>query len=222
MRSSLSAGLAVLLLCLATAPALAQGDGDTGGGEVAATTISGQPWYALPLRDALRTGLAFPCGQEASKRGPEITCHIKATLTVPSAVAHFLGLDSRVIADGVAGDMVNHFEDADGDDQGRTYFLKLRSSVKSAIKAKRIRALGFLLSGTASAHADAFGGFSPASDKVQCRNSDALKSSCSFNSRKAVILGAPDGELECWLYMPWFVAKKTTWGKMCPKPHYVS
>ena len=71
----------------------------------------GRKRLQLRLGEALRTGrIPIVCGEPASgEEGVEFyvpeDCRIAATFSVPAKVAKWLGLKSRAIAQGVAGDM---------------------------------------------------------------------------------------------------------------------
>jgi hypothetical protein len=167
-------------------------------------------------------GAPFACGQPADKRRnqPDVSCHIEATITVKSAVASFLGLSSRTIASGVAGNVVDHLTDDNGDDLGRAYFLPLSAAVRAKLRAKHVRALGVHVTGTVSAHTTATA-YSPASDKVTCGSDPNPTDSCHITAPKRVTWPAGDGELVCWRLMPWYLATPATYGKMCPRPRQI-
>lgn len=220
MRSSLLAGLAVLLLSIAAAPALAQGEGDGGPqpSNVSVQVVASNA--AFPLAYTIRHGITLQCGQAGTKLGGDTSCHIKAKVTIKSAVASFLGLGSTVIASGVAGNVVDHLRDENGDDQGRVYYLPLPAAVKTKLRAKHARGLGIHITGTFTAHTTASGNF-PATDLVLCDDSQTPTTSCHIKAPKRVILPAGDGEMVCWPFMPWYLATSIKYGKMCPRPHYI-
>lgn len=226
MRSSLSAGLTVLLLSIAAAPALAQvsepDEGGASGPQPSSVRVEPVQSNAFPFSYMIRKGIALQCGQAEDKRHrqPDISCHIQAKITVKSAVARFIGLGSTVLASGVAGNVVNHLEDDDGQDEGRVYYLAIPAAVKDKLRAKHIRALGIHITGTFTAHTGPNGNL-PATDKVLCNGDEDPADSCSIKAPKRVILPAGDGELVCWRYMPWYLATPAHWGKMCPRPHQI-
>jgi hypothetical protein len=207
---------AVLALCsIGTAlPALAQttepGEGDCVEGPcgVQAPTVDNVDFHGAPLAAILRRGQPFVCGApaDAKTETAEVDCRIHATISVPAKAAKFLGLRSRVLAQGEAGDRVEHY-----DGQGRAYFLTLPSALRSKLKAKRVRGLGVTITGKITV---------AGADQIYCADSSKLHASCSIDyGKKANAWSAPDGELVCWSVMPWWVATKSPgWGKMCPKP----
>lgn len=172
--------------------------------------------FSLPYDTVYRRGVPFSCGGPVGRgRRVAVACRIEAKVTVPAKVASFLRLSSKVIANGVATTKVDRFEDDDGNEADRVYFLPLRASVKSKLRGKRVGALGVHIAGTVR-DADA--------SSVTCWSEDKTgngpkRSECSFTSgKKALIYGGQDGELLCWRYMPWWLATPATWGKMCPRP----
>jgi hypothetical protein len=221
MRSSLTTGLAVLLLCIAAAPAIAQVS-EPDGSAVRATPVSVSPVEsnAFPLAYQIRHGVALLCGHAPDKRSADISCHIQAKVTIKSAVARFLGLSSTVIASGVAGNVVNHLKDDEGNDEGRAYFLEMPAAVKAKLRAKHARGLGVHITGRYTAHTGAFLGY-PSIDTVLCDGSEEPTTSCSIKAPKRVILPAGDGELVCWPFMPWYLATSIKYGQWCPRPHQI-
>jgi hypothetical protein len=213
-RRTLPALFAVLALCsIGGGVALAQTDE----GEPCEEACSAQPaaqvdnrsFTTAELSAVLRRGLPFLCGNPADARFPDVDCKINAKITVPAKVAKYIGLHSRVLAHGVAGNRTNHYT-PDRDDEGRAYFLEFTDAAKARLKAKHIRALGVLATGTITVKG---------ADQILCGTAQTTRASCPLDyGHKANILGAADGELLCWVVMPWWVATKTKWGKMCPRP----
>lgn len=107
----------------------------------------------MRLSELLKTGRqGFACGHAKKPsigRRTEIDCRIEAKLTVPKKVAQWLGLDSPVLAKGVAGDMVEHYKH-DGRPYGRTYFLKIPniSKLRAKLKKKNVISLGGSVDGS--------------------------------------------------------------------------
>jgi hypothetical protein len=207
--------LAALCSAGATVPALAQTEeGDEcveGCASAQAPVVDNKNFQTAYFLDALRKGQPFLCGNPAdeSRKIAEVGCRIDAKISIPAKAAKFLGLSSRVLAHGVAGDMVEHFKE-DGDDYGRAYFLELPSALRSKLKAKKIRGLGVTITGTITV---------AGADQVYCGSGRTLHASCPIDyGKKANIWPAQDGEMVCWRVMPWWVATKSAWGKMCPRP----
>jgi hypothetical protein len=164
------------------------------------------------LTDALRKGHPFGCGSPAdTKRNiPEVDCRIEAKITIPAKAAKYLGLSSRVLAQGVASDRTDHYMDG-RQDLGRNYFLKPASSLKAKLKAKKVLGLGVNITGKISV---------VGADQIYCNDGNALHASCPIDYGKNTTVGwrTPADALVCWPVAPWYVAIKTKWGQMCPKP----
>ena len=220
MRSKLSCVLAILILCAAvggTAFAQEGGDGE-GSAPPVYPDVQNQISEAMPFLDTLAQGQPVPCGQPADRYSAEIACHIDAKITISARMAHWIGLDSRTVASGVAGGMRDDYTDAGGDKLGRTYFLEVPSSVKAKLRAKHVRALGVQVAGTITV---------PGQDKIICDSDHSqppktqAKCDLTLGSEKRLIWGGQDGEMLCWRFMPWGVATPAKWGKMCPRPMHV-
>lgn len=175
------------------------------------------------LSDVLRTGeVPFKCGQpseEVPNEGggtifvPQVDCRIKAKLTVPAKVANWLGLDSPVLASGIAGDMVEHFKTKYDGDAGRTYFLKLDNigALRAIFKRKRVHALMGYVSGSAT----------NSNGKPVLCESEKPRKSCP------VVGEGPHGGFEwqdedalvCWVFRSglWVGVSPPSQGARCPK-----
>ncbi len=73
-------------------------------------------------------GIPFQCGDkgDAARHRPEVVCHVEAKVSIPSKVASFLHLSSRVLAHGVASDPRDKFTtSSDQTVRDRTYFLAI-------------------------------------------------------------------------------------------------
>ena len=177
----------------------------------------------IRLGEALRTGrIPIICGEPASgEEGvefyvPEQDCRIEATFSVPAKVAKWLGLKSRVIAQGVAGDMKDGYK-VESYGPSRVYFLKIRnaSGLKAKLKRKRVRVLGGNVTGTITLRGE---------ERIVCWKDDAPKAKCPVRSDGAggegqfTWHGEDEGEMLCWRFMPWYLATPAKWGEMCPKP----
>ncbi len=210
----------VLALAL-TAGLTAQAVGQTNeeGGGTQRPTISNDTAYSMPYDDVVRLGVPFQCGSaaNAARHQPDVACRVEAKVSIPSKVASFLHLSSRVLAHGVATDHKDSFTINDSKVRDRTYFLPIASSVKAKLKAKKVGAIGVTQTGDISIVGQ---------DKVYCdsdaqdSNSPPLRSSCPIvHHSKALIYGGQDGELLCWRYMPWWLATPVPhYGDRCPKP----
>lgn len=188
------------------------GEGGEGGG-VQAPQVDPKNFTNATYKVVLSQGQPFACGSPKTKYGPDVDCRIEAKITVPAKAARYLGLSSRVLAEGVASNRKDHFE-VDGDDMGRTYFLEFPSAIKAKLKAKRVRALGVQITGTITVNG---------ADQIFCDDPKGPKDthpSCPIDyGNKANILSGEDGAMLCWTVMPWWVAIPSPgWGKMCPKP----
>lgn len=218
--------LMAALCSLGAAPHALAGSDEPDEEGPAQTPVVYHAFAELRLGEALRSGrIPIICGEPASgEKGvefyvPEQDCRIEATFTVPAKVANWLGLKSRVIAQGVAGDMKDGYE-VESYGESRVYFLKIRNvdALKAKLKRKRVRVLGGNVTGTITLRGE---------ERIKCwgdpRKSDP-KAKCPVRSEGAggkgqfTWHGEGEGEMLCWRFMPWYLATPAKWGQMCPRP----
>ena len=200
--------LPLIMLCLLSACASAL----AGEGEPGVITVDEKPPQLDPqlveateLSDVLRTGKQpIQCGKPKEEFGsegggktivPEVDCVIKAKLTVPPKVANWLGLNSTVLASGVAGDMVEHYKSRYDGDVGRTYFLEVPNIgvLRAKFKRKRVAQLEGFVSGSATV---------VGRDQVFC-GTERIKKSCPVdgsNGGEEFSWEAGEGVLLCYVF----------------------
>lgn len=214
--------LTAALFSLGAAPQALAGSPEPDEKGPAKTQVVYQVLVEDRLGKALRTGrIPIICGEDAQyEEGDEFyipaqDCRIEATFTVPAKVANWLGLKSRVIAQGVAGDLDENYR-VESYGEVRTYFLKIRNvdALKAKLKRKRVRVLSGNVTGTVRLRGE---------ERVVCWRDDTPKEKCPFRgsgekNNRFTWHGEGEGEMLCWRYMPWYLATPAKWGEMCPRP----
>jgi hypothetical protein len=174
------------------------------------------------LKEILADGQPFLCGNAAKGTIPAVDCRVHATIKVPTKVANYLGLSSRVLADGVAGSRTDHYENSDGDDLGRAYFLKLSSAVRTKLKgamhSKHVAGIAVSTSGSVSS-ADGDQAYCQDAKTIEAQSTPSPK--CLIRPEKRLTWNAPEGVPVCWPIAPFWLAITVPYGQRCPKPVFV-